>query len=98
MTTQEQQLLDSQELKVWTLNIPYKSTTLRKRAKELGAKWNPTAKVWTVKCKECELGWEELDQCIVKNSTENNNLGNYGTGCNTTREKAMRYGYDAIER
>lgn len=98
MTPQEQQLFDSQEVKVWTLNIPFKSTTLRKRAKELGAKWNQSNKVWTVECKECELVWEELDQCIVKNNQKDNKSVNYGTGCITTRENAMRYGYDAIER
>lgn len=98
MTTQEQKLFDSQEVKVWTLSIPFRSPLI-KRAKELGAKWDSVSKVWIVSCKHCELAWEGLDCKIVKNNTSNNNIeDNFGTGCITTKEKAMRYGYDAIER
>jgi len=97
MTAQEQKLFDSQDVKVWTLSIPFRSPLI-KNAKELGAKWNPSSKVWTVSCKHCELDWQGLVGKIVTNNTSNKTEGNYGTGCITSHEKAIRYGYDAIER
>lgn len=97
MTTKEKALFDSQEAKDWTLSIPFKSPLI-KNAKELGAKWNPSSKVWTLTCKPCELDWQGLVCKIVTNNTSNKTEGNYGTGCITSYEKAMRYGYDAIER
>ena len=97
MTTQEQQLLDSQENKRYYLSIPFKSP-LRKTAKEMGARWDANNKVWTIVCKMIELEWEGLDCKIVELKSNAIADDTFGTGCTTTAAKAARYGYDAIER
>lgn len=98
----EQDLLDSQEAKDYTLKIPYKFTKLRKRAKSLGAKWNSVAKVWEIKAKKIQLEWEELDRCIIGEDDsvdkKKEKDDTFGTGAVTTRGKARKYGYDSIER
>jgi hypothetical protein len=59
--------IEGQTQEVYLLEIPFKSRTLRKRAKQMGAKWLADIKCWSVTCCECELDWAELSQCLVQN-------------------------------
>jgi len=90
----------SAEKEVFTLSIPYNSKSARKEAKEMGAKWNPETKVWLLECTREDVGYSMyLEKYLVNNAVVSDKKeGNFGTGCVTTYAKAMKYGYDAIER
>jgi len=60
---------------------------------------------WTnieeTKKEKVEATWwanaEEVKKEEAKKAEKISNLGNYNTGCITTKAKADKYGYDAIE-
>lgn len=95
------------EIKTWTLEIPYANTAGHKNAKKIGAKWNPDTKVWIVKTSEYKLDlknlWkfvkEEDETHLTETKEETVDMGVGFPVPNNNRAKALvqKYGFDAIE-
>jgi hypothetical protein len=60
----------SNEIKKFTLVIPFANTSGRNNAKKLGAIWNPSKKVWEVSTTEAKMSQRNLWKFVSEEKVE----------------------------
>ena len=90
-------------MKAQFLKIEWNDKKTQSTAKKNGFIWNANLKLWEHKSKtaiEIPEHYSIAKFAVSENNkieTKKETTNNLGVGCYTTYEKAMKYGYDAIE-
>lgn len=90
----------SEKTEAFVISISYEQTKLRSRVKEMGGKWNPDTKTWSVSCKRSQLGALENYIASAKTTTNGNEIVVTSMGYAVAKKdlhKALRAGFDGIE-